>query len=306
LFAALATCVGDDLYREAAKCGIEVSGSRSRGDWHPWAGYTVATLAMKELAHQFRGDVLRSLQASGVALVDQHTKIGSNLPRHQHEHGWFTFLFAGSYIERLLHSDRRCSAGMVLWHPPGLVHENCFISSGHNLNIAFEPRWLANLSPDITLPQTTCCWEGGLPYRFGMRLYRSLNMDAKVPMESVFDLIALCASSVRMHEPPIWLRHVLSWMNDEYSGALTLTQAAKHANVHPVHVSRSFRRQLGCTFREHLTLIRIRRATDLLKRSSASVTEIAFSCGFSDHPHFARTFKGITGLTPTAYRAQAG
>jgi AraC-like DNA-binding protein len=64
-----------------------------------------------------------------------------------------------------------------------------------------------------------------------------------------------------------------------------------HAGVHPVHVSRSFRRTLGCTFREYLTLIRIRRATDLLKQSSTCITEIAFACGFSDHAHFTRTFK---------------
>jgi len=261
---------------------------------------------MKELAHQFRGDVLRSVQANGVALVDQHTKGGSNLPRHRHEHGWFTFLFAGSYIERLRDSERCCSAGLVLWHPPGLVHENCFVSSGHNLNLAFEPKWLASLPRDVTLPPSSHWWEGGLPYRFGLQLYRSLNTDAKLPMECVFDVIALYSHTVGMHERPTCLRRVLTWMNDEYSSALTLGQAAEHANVHPVHVSRSFRRQLGCTFREHLTLIRIRRATDLLKRSSATVTEIAFLCGFSDHPHFARIFKGATGLTPTAYRAQTG
>jgi AraC family transcriptional regulator len=63
---------------------------------------------------------------------------------------------------------------------------------------------------------------------------------------------------------------------------------------------------LGCSFREYLTLIRIRRGTDLLKRSSTSITEIAFACGFSDHAHFTRTFKRATGLTPTAYRIQTG
>jgi len=261
---------------------------------------------MMELSHQFRGKVLRSVQANGLALVDQHTKAGSTLPRHVHEHAWFTFIFAGSYFERLPYSDRRCTAGMVLWHPPGLVHENCFVSSGHNLNLAFEPKWLASLPHDVSLPVSTHWWEGALPYRFGLQLYRSLNTDAPVPMESVFDLIALCAPNAYGQEPPIWLRRVLTWMNEEYSQALTLMQAAEHAGVHPVHVSRSFRRLLGCTFREHLTLTRIRKATDLLKRSSASVTEIAFSCGFSDHPHFTRTFKGATGLTPTAYRTQAG
>src|SRR5580704_7257006 len=132
---------------------------------------------MGELSHQFRGAILRSVQANGLALVDQHTRCGSILPRHHHSHAWFTFLFAGSYIERLPSSERCCSAGMVIWHPPDLVHENRFASNGHNLNLAFETGWLEGLPPDISLPNRARSWEGGLPYRFGLELYRSLNRD---------------------------------------------------------------------------------------------------------------------------------
>jgi AraC family transcriptional regulator len=261
---------------------------------------------MNELTQQFRGDILRSVQARGLALVDQHTRSGSILPRHHHDSAWFTFLFAGSYIERLSSSERRCSAGMVMWHPAGLVHENSFVSNGHNLNLVIGPEWLEGLPADISLPDRARSWEGGLPYRLGLELYRSLNQDAQISHESVFNLISLCASSKAAHGQSRWLPLILEWMNEEYSCTLTLVQASKQASVHPVHVSRSFRHMLGCTFREYLTLIRLRRATDLLKRSSTSITEIAVGCGFSDHAHFTRTFKRATGLTPTAYRIQTG
>jgi hypothetical protein len=90
---------------------------------------------MNELTHQFRGDILRSVQAGGLALVDQHTQRGNILPRHRHVNAWFTFLFAGSYVERLSSLERCCSAGMVIWHPADLVHANNFVSNGHNLNL---------------------------------------------------------------------------------------------------------------------------------------------------------------------------
>jgi AraC family transcriptional regulator len=261
---------------------------------------------MNQLAHQFRGEVHRAVEANGLAVVDQHTQRGSILPRHRHGHAWFTFLFAGSYVERLPSLERCCAAGMVIWHPAGLVHENNFVSDGHNLNLVLWPEWLKGLPPDIALPDTARSWEGGLPYRIGLELYRSLNQDAQISHDSVADLISLCASGKGEHGQTRWLPLILEWMNDEYSCTLTLSQASKHAGVHPVHVSRSFRRTLGCTFREYLTLIRIRRATDLLKRSSTGITEIAFACGFSDHAHLTRTFKRATGLTPTAYRIQTG
>lgn len=261
---------------------------------------------MNELTQQFRGDILRSVQARGLALVDQHTQRGSILPRHRHGHAWFTFLFAGSYIERLSFLERSCSAGMVIWHPADLVHANNFVSNGHNLNLVMGPKWLEGLPPDISLPDSARSWEGGLPYRIGLDLYRDWNRDGQISHESVFNLISLCASSKPALGQTRWLPLILEWMNDEYSCTLTLSQASKQAGVHPVHVSRSFRRALGCTFREYLTLIRIRRATDLLKQSSTRITEIAFACGFSDHAHFTRTFKRATGLTPTAYRMQTG
>ena len=195
---------------------------------------------------------------------------------------------------------------IVIWHPADLVHANNFVSDGHNLNLVIGPDWLEGLPSDISLPACDRLWEGGLPYRIGLELYRGLNRDAQISDESVFNLISLCASSKPAHGQTRWLPLILEWMNDEYSCALTLSQASTQAGVHPVHVSRSFRRTLGCTFREYLTLIRIRRATDLLKQSSTCITEIAFACGFSDHAHFTRTFKRATGLTPTAYRIQTG
>src|ERR1700686_5213821 len=54
-----------------------------------------------QLTHQFRGEIHRAIEADGLALVDQHTQCGATLPKHRHGHAWFTFLFAGSYIERL-------------------------------------------------------------------------------------------------------------------------------------------------------------------------------------------------------------
>jgi hypothetical protein len=125
---------------------------------------------MNELTHQFRGDILRSVQTGGLALVDQHTQRGNILPWHRHGDAWFTFWLAGSYIERLPSLERYRSAGMVIWHPTELVHENNFVSDGHNLNLVIGPEWLEDLPPDTSLPDSARSWEGGLPYRVGLEL----------------------------------------------------------------------------------------------------------------------------------------
>jgi len=202
--------------------------------------------------------------------------------------------------------DRHYSAATVVWHPAGEIHEDRFVNDGHILFLAFKDEWLKTLPADLLLRNQGCSWEGGLLYRFGLELYQELNRCGSISLETVVDLIALCGSSAKAPGQAEWLDRVVEWMNDECCSNLTLTQAAELAGVHPVHVSRSFRRTQGCTFREYLTLIRLRRATELLKRSSRHVTEIAFACGFSDHAHFTRTFKRATGVTPTGHRMQTG
>ena len=62
----------------------------------------------------------------------------------------------------------------------------------------------------------------------------------------------------------------------------------------------------GRSFSRHLADERVGQAVRALKfHSSRSVTDIAFACGFESLPTFYRTFRAITGMTPTELRAAA-
>jgi AraC family transcriptional regulator len=137
---------------------------------------------------------------------------------------------------------------MVIWHPADLVQENNFISNGHDLNLVIGSGWLEGLPADISLPDNARSWEGGLAYRTGLKLYRSLNQGAQISQESFVNFISHSASNKPAHGQTRWLPLILEWINDEYSYTLTLSQASEQAGVHRAHVSRSFRRTLGCTF----------------------------------------------------------
>lgn len=50
--------------------------------------------------------------------------------------------------------------------------------------------------------------------------------------------------------------------------------------------------------------MRIGYACKLLTIGDMEVSQIAVECGFDSIPHFNRTFKQLTGLTPTQYRNQ--
>jgi len=58
----------------------------------------------------------------------------------------------------------------------------------------------------------------------------------------------------------------------------------------------------GVSFQELLEEVRFTSAKEQLKDSSSSLSEIAFSLGFSDLSAFSRAFKRWSGMTPKGYR----
>lgn len=68
-------------------------------------------------------------------------------------------------------------------------------------------------------------------------------------------------------------------------------------------LERKFRQTFRVSPRAYLGRIRILIASELLKRTSKTVTEIAFEVGFYDHSDFSRHFKKETGESPSEYRS---
>lgn len=50
--------------------------------------------------------------------------------------------------------------------------------------------------------------------------------------------------------------------------------------------------------------IRLERARHLLVQTEASVTDVAFVCGFESPGHFSRVFKAAYGVTPMHQRGR--
>ena len=105
--------------------------------------------------------------------------------------------------------------------------------------------------------------------------------------------------------PPPWLRSVRDRLHDEFAGDVRLTDIARDAGVHAVHLARAFRECFGCTPGEYVRQRRIDHASHELSASVRSIAEIALDAGFASPSHFATAFRRATGMTPRAYRAHA-
>src|SRR3989442_11921738 len=74
----------------------------------------------------------------------------------------------------------------------------------------------------------------------------------------------------------------------------------------PYHFARLFKRSTGVPPHRFLVRRRIDAARALLAAQTAPIAEIAQLVGFRTPSHFTTTFRRVTGLTPSAYRSEAG
>lgn len=85
---------------------------------------------------------------------------------------------------------------------------------------------------------------------------------------------------------------------------ISLNEVAGQVNHSPSHFSAVFSQEMGVTFKEHLTAVRIKRARELLRTTSARTYEIAYQVGYADPHYFSYVFRKETGQTPSEYRGQ--
>lgn len=77
---------------------------------------------------------------------------------------------------------------------------------------------------------------------------------------------------------------------------------AGHVNLSVQHLSRIFRKEMGVTFVDYLTGVRIRKATALLPNEEIKIYEIAEMTGYANQHYFSNVFKKHMGVSPAEYR----
>ena len=78
---------------------------------------------------------------------------------------------------------------------------------------------------------------------------------------------------------------------------------ARVSGVSEAHFARSFKQAFGVPPHRYLLTRRIERATALLRDTDLSITEIAFQTGWESLGTFGRTFRDVTGESPSTFRA---
>ena len=204
---------------------------------------------------------------------------------HVHENAHYMFIVAGEFATTL----HGCSK--LLYNPPDTLHPDRFETGGSFFAIDV-PEALAPKAPSSRIDDV----------RAHALVSRLMRENANWCADSADVAHALCLELISppSSEKPAWLRRVHDAVREDAS----IESLAAVAGVHPVHLTRTFRRFYHCTPGEYLRALRCARAAELLATSSMPLSELALEAGFADQPHFTKVFRQIYGVTPNAYRRE--
>ncbi|MGK9235339.1 AraC family transcriptional regulator [Inquilinus limosus] len=93
-------------------------------------------------------------------------------------------------------------------------------------------------------------------------------------------------------------------LREKLASTLTLADLAAEAGLSKFHLLRAFKETYGETPGQRLTRYRMEKGRHLLGASGATVSVIAYACGYENPSHFATAFRRTFGISPTRYRKE--
>lgn len=234
-----------------------------------------------------------------------------NIPSHAHDLHSFYFVLDGTLTEFSGRARRELPTGSLVFTPAGDIHRNAFHDAGGRcFLVEFVPAWSRHLEHSGIAFQGPLVTNGGEVTRLALRLYREFrDTDLVSPLCVEGLALEMLAAWARQAEPapessmPRWLRDARDLLHDRFAERIALAEIAKHVDVHPVHLARSFRKRYRCSLGEYQRRLRVDHAARELTTTLRPLAGIAVAAGFADQAHFSRVFKAHTGLSPAKFRA---
>lgn len=100
------------------------------------------------------------------------------------------------------------------------------------------------------------------------------------------------------------LDQVRKYLENHYCESISLDCLAEQFYIDKYYLTKIFKAQYDATINNYLNQIRIRKAKELLRFSDLPIEKIGENVGIPEPNYFARVFKKIEGISPSAYRAQ--
>jgi AraC family transcriptional regulator len=257
---------------------------------------------------QFYGKAKRSVEIGGIVLTELIHRVGRKLPRHTHESAYFGLLLGGSYSERCTQRNADYGPFTIGFHPPALTHSDEVGNCGSRMFcIELRHSFLAQTRPFLTAPEFVPDLCASEVTWLGLRLFRDFagetlsRLQVEELCSDMLERVGCIAPGCRPTDS-VWLKRALDLLHGSYRAPLTLEDVARQIEIHPIHLSRVFRKRYRCTMAEYMNRLRVQFVCRALESGWADLAGLATDAGFADQSHMGRVFKQLTCQTPGQFR----
>jgi AraC family transcriptional regulator len=262
---------------------------------------------------QFFGEVLHKYEDCGLVLSEFGHDQTRKIPKHSHELAFFNLILAGNYLEHFGKRTATLGPFTTIFHPSGIEHHDEIGPRGMRIfSVELREQWTERLREYGITPSSKIDLRGGELTWLATQLYREYrDRRCYSPLAIEALVLEMLVSVARSREaedkqPPTWLARVVDLLHSSFHQNLTLGSVAATVGVHPVYLSRVFRRFQKVTIGDYLHQLRVQYALKEMAKADMDLAGIAAAAGFADQSHFTRVFKDLIGTTPGAFRAMSG
>lgn len=100
----------------------------------------------------------------------------------------------------------------------------------------------------------------------------------------------------------LYINKAIEYIQKNYQNPILVTDIANYVSLSRTYLTAIFRQSLHLSPQQFLLKFRITKASELLVNSDLPINAIAHSCGYTDPLAFSKTFKKVTGMSPSSYR----
>ncbi len=238
----------------------------------------------------------------GLRVREVQYRAGSQQLRHRHAEPGLSLVLAGSLEEKSREATIHAEAGSLVIKPAGYWHADAYGPRGARV---------VQVSP----ADKSACWSDfGWAYRWqdAPRLVRHVlalwrgrpraGEGTELAFWETLETMLPSISNWQSTRSPAWWRDALDLLDAAAASPVSVSDVAHKVGVHPVHLARVCRRQLGCSVRQYLLQRRTLSAWRACERGTDSLAAIAARVGFADQAHMTRTFTKLLGISPAKLR----
>jgi AraC-like DNA-binding protein/mannose-6-phosphate isomerase-like protein (cupin superfamily) len=224
----------------------------------------------------------KEIEVFGVGFGPPRAKLATIEPGSKAPVDFRVHLLSRENFEKLLHKDRKPSAGFAGWHKSSFTRHGNFPLMHFDRNGRIEQvfRWM-----------------------------RQIYCEQEPQAQEILDVFLFAVLRELEARPAVEENRGVTlarkFANDNIARPISLDDMAFAAHISKFHFARIFKGQTGISPMKYLEQCRVEAARQLLVNSDLALKEIADRVGFADENHLSRHIRRSFGLPPATLRRNA-